>query len=119
MPDSWLVLKFGGSSVSGRWQWDTIASLLSQRLDAGYRVVLVCSALQGVTNSLQTLADDAHATDIDDLNSILERHRQFALDLGVEAEDLIVQAGRDIRQALRSLLDATPASERYSAVATL
>jgi len=63
--------------------------------------------------------DDAHATDIDDLNSILERHRQLALDLGVEAEDLIVQAGRDIRQALRSLLDAKTASERYAAIATL
>ena len=41
MTDKWLVLKFGGTSVSGAKQWETIESLARQRLDQGYRVVLV------------------------------------------------------------------------------
>ena len=55
MTESWLVLKFGGTSVSGRQQWETIASLAKHRLDGGYRVLLVCSAVSGVTNALQAL----------------------------------------------------------------
>jgi len=43
--DTWLVLKFGGTSVSGRPQWETIASLAGQRIDDGNRVLLVCSAV--------------------------------------------------------------------------
>ena len=40
MTEPWLVLKFGGTSVSGKQQWETIASLASQRVDDGNRVLL-------------------------------------------------------------------------------
>ena len=55
MTDKWLVLKFGGTSVTGKQQWETIELLARQRLDQGYRVLLVCSAMAGITNALQNL----------------------------------------------------------------
>ena len=52
-PDSrWIVLKFGGTSVSKRERWDTIGRLAAERMrlhDA--RALLVVSALEGVTNA--------------------------------------------------------------------
>ena len=49
-PTSWVVLKFGGTSVAGRAQWDIIAGLARERQADGFRVLLVCSAIAGVTN---------------------------------------------------------------------
>ena len=54
----WLVLKFGGTSVSKRERWDTIGRLAKKRMDdTGGRVLVVVSALSGVTNALQAIAD--------------------------------------------------------------
>src|SRR5690606_40785596 len=54
----WIVLKFGGTSVSRRHRWDTIGKLAKQRAEAtGGRVLVVVSALSGVTNELTAIAD--------------------------------------------------------------
>src|SRR3546814_18601415 len=59
--DTWIVLKFGGTSVSRRHRWDTIGRLAKQRADeSGARVLVVVPALSGVTNELQAIADGAH-----------------------------------------------------------
>jgi diaminopimelate decarboxylase/aspartate kinase len=58
MQSQWIVMKFGGTSVAGRSQWETIASLVRARQAEGWRVLLVCSAVAGVTNRLMALADD-------------------------------------------------------------
>ena len=47
----WVVLKFGGTSVSRRNRWDTIGRLAAKRMhEEGARVLVVVSALSGVTN---------------------------------------------------------------------
>src|SRR5690606_17259153 len=51
--DRWIVLKFGGTSVSRRERWDTIGGLAHERSAEGARVLVVVSALSGVTNALQ------------------------------------------------------------------
>jgi len=117
--ESWLVLKFGGSSVSGKWQWDTIAALVRRCLEEGHRVLLVCSAVQGVTDALQSLADRAGETCEDQVEALLERHRQLARTLQVDSLDLVQKAEGNIRQALGALSGATVAGERYVAIAAL
>ena len=58
--DRWIVLKFGGTSVSRRHRWDTIGRLAKRRADeSGARVLVVVSALSGVTNELQAIAEGA------------------------------------------------------------
>ena len=119
MTKPWLVLKFGGTSVSGKQQWETIASLARQRLDDGNRVLLVCSAVSGITNALQELADHAHNYDAGKVLNILERHRRLSQDLEIEAGDLINNAGEEITRLLGQIGDAADQDSRYADIASL
>jgi bifunctional diaminopimelate decarboxylase / aspartate kinase len=61
-PDSpWVVMKFGGRSVSTAENWVIIARLVRERLAEGVRPVIVHSALVGVSNALIALLDAAMA----------------------------------------------------------
>lgn len=99
-PAPWIVLKFGGTSVSTRERWDNIGRITAGRA-ADARVLVVVSALSGVTNALQAIADGAE--DVEQrAESLCQRHRAFADDLGPEA-----QAGVETLLApLRKLVQA-------------
>jgi diaminopimelate decarboxylase/aspartate kinase len=80
-----VVLKFGGTSVSSRERWLTVADEVRQRLAAGLRPVVVCSALSQVTNQLEALVDaGAHGAHGPLLAALRERHEAFARELGVD-----------------------------------
>jgi diaminopimelate decarboxylase/aspartate kinase len=88
-PDSpWVVLKFGGRSVSTAENWAIVARLIRERLAEGVRPVVVHSALVGVSNALIALLDTAVAGgDTDDkLAKIRAQHDALAADLGVDAQ---------------------------------
>ena len=51
----WVVLKFGGTSVATVDRWRTIQQLAAARRAEGARVVVVVSALAGVTDALRAL----------------------------------------------------------------
>jgi diaminopimelate decarboxylase/aspartate kinase len=115
----WLVLKFGGTSVSGRAQWEAIAALARQRLDDGHRVVLVCSAVSGITDALQGLLDHAAEGAEERLDEIRRRHHRLARELGVKSGDLVDRAMDDISRLLPGIADTTHDSNRYRAIASL
>ncbi|HEY4530223.1 MAG TPA: bifunctional aspartate kinase/diaminopimelate decarboxylase [Luteimonas sp.] len=80
--DRWIVLKFGGTSVSQRARWDTIGRLAVERA-AGRRVLVVVSALSGVTNALTAISEglgDARGQ----ADALAERHLAFAAALGLD-----------------------------------
>lgn len=84
----WVVLKFGGTSVSSVACWETIAKVLRDRISEGLRPVVVCSALSQVSNQLeealeQALAGEAPQAFVEDLRA---RHRRFASELGIEID---------------------------------
>jgi diaminopimelate decarboxylase/aspartate kinase len=80
----WVVLKFGGSSVSSRPNWDNIARVLGEREAEGFRVLVVHSALSGVTDALAGLLDHAlAATHPAALERIAGRHRELAAALSI------------------------------------
>ena len=82
----WLVLKFGGTSVSRRTRWDTIGRLASSRAEAhDARVLVVVSALSGVTNVLTAIADGAADAGAQ-VEALVQRHRAFAAELGLDAD---------------------------------
>lgn len=105
----WVVLKFGGTSVSRRNRWDTIGRLAGKRMaEGGMRVLVVVSALSGVTNELQAIAngDDVDAR----IAALVERHRSFCGELGIDADQVLgarlaaLQAlARDARASSRPL----------------
>ena len=91
-PD-WIVLKFGGTSVSRRHRWDTIGRLMKKRADDdGARVLVVVSALSGVTNELQAICDghaDADGTAAR-VAALVQRHAEFAREeLGLDADAVL------------------------------
>lgn len=78
------MLKFGGTSVSRRHRWDTAGQLARQRAEeSDARVLMVVSALAGVTNALQAIADGVPDV-VAAVEALVERHLQFAVELGLD-----------------------------------
>ena len=100
----WIVLKFGGTSVSSRARWDTIGMLMRERADGeNARVLTVVSALSGITNALQGVID-AHVDAADcvgRIDAIAQRHREFARELDLDADEVLGER----LHALRGLID--------------
>jgi aspartokinase len=55
------VLKFGGSSLSGPPALNTLLGVISSNLKDKNEVLIVCSALEGVTNYINEMVDLAIA----------------------------------------------------------
>src|SRR5690554_3662947 len=87
-PVRWIVLKFGGTSVSRRERWDTIGRLAASRAENGDRVLVVVSALSGVTNELAAIADGAPDSSAR-LQALVERHQAFATSLGLDPGSVV------------------------------
>ena len=49
---AWIVLKFGGTSVSSLNNWRNIAKVAAARAAGGARVLIVHSAVTGITDRL-------------------------------------------------------------------
>ena len=113
----WVVLKFGGTSVSGRPQWQVIAGLVQARRTRGARVLLVCSAVSGVTNDLAALADDP-ASEVK-ITALLQRHRRLAGELGVTETGCLQLAEATIRRCAHELAAAKSPGEEYAVRAEL
>ena len=80
-----MVVKFGGTSVSTRPRWDAISGIVKAHRDAGKRVLIVVSALSGITDRLKSIGDASadrefgrHA-----VPEVAELHRRLADDMGL------------------------------------
>ncbi|HEY5612404.1 MAG TPA: aspartate kinase, partial [Lysobacter sp.] len=110
----WVVLKFGGTSVSRRNRWDTIGLIAGKRMaEEGVRVLVVVSALSGVTNELLAIAN-AQPEARDDIDAriqlLVERHWAFCTELGLDPTAVLGERlaalqslGSDPRAADRTL----------------
>jgi diaminopimelate decarboxylase/aspartate kinase len=81
-PAPFVVLKFGGTSVSSADNWRRIAGVLKARLAAGLHPVIVHSALSGITDRLEALlapGGDRQAA----LAAIEACHRALAAELAI------------------------------------
>jgi len=103
-PDSiatspWVVMKFGGTSVSSAESWQTIADLVRHRVDAGLQPVLIHSALKGVSSGLATLLDAAITTGpTDGLELIRQQHFTLANEMGVDGPGLLDESLQELEQ---------------------
>ena len=80
----WVVLKFGGTSVSSVSNWKNVAGVVRARLDEGLRPVVVHSALSGITDRLEQLLARALTGDWDPVMEQIERrHVDLSRDLGL------------------------------------
>ncbi|MBM4216000.1 MAG: bifunctional aspartate kinase/diaminopimelate decarboxylase [Gammaproteobacteria bacterium] len=86
----WVVLKFGGSSVSSAPNWRNIRDIANHRLETGDHVLIIHSALSGVTDRLEkalvAACEDRYSLIVDDLR---QRHIELASSLGVDGRALL------------------------------
>lgn len=108
-PDSvadspWVVMKFGGSSVSSVENWATIAGLLRNRLAQGLKPVVVHSALAGVSNRLEELLQAAISGDPSELlDSIRIQHYELANELHVDGNALLGETLEELEQLVAGI----------------
>jgi len=85
-------MKFGGTSLSSLQAWATVKTQVLKRLDEGLRPLVVCSALAGVSDSLEAMLQDAvngrHGAGF---SALVERHISFAGTLGVDGTTLLAE----------------------------
>jgi diaminopimelate decarboxylase/aspartate kinase len=85
-----VVLKFGGTSVASRERWDRIREIVTQRLEQGLTPFLVCSAISGISDQLESLFESAVEGDFgDSLDRIEQRHRELAEALEIDLERVV------------------------------
>ncbi|MEA2559330.1 MAG: bifunctional diaminopimelate decarboxylase / aspartate kinase [Acidobacteriota bacterium] len=90
MSAPWVILKFGGTSVSSPERWATIAALAEERIAEGLRPLVVCSALSRVTSELEQMLGLAVRGEHEEaLQAITARHLELGAGLGVDAETLL------------------------------
>ncbi|MDE0881507.1 MAG: bifunctional aspartate kinase/diaminopimelate decarboxylase [Myxococcota bacterium] len=105
MTASWVVLKFGGSSVAKAEGWRCIAEQARAVVAGGDSALLVCSALGGISDLLQTLPKAALAGTADGLLATLrERHEALANELNI---DLPLELVEELEQARRLVIGAS------------
>ena len=98
---TWVVMKFGGTSVSSADNWHIIADLIRNRLDAGLRPVIVHSALKGVSNTLNTLLVAAvDGAPSDGLDQIRDQHYALAEELGIDGPELLDESLQELEQLI-------------------
>lgn len=95
----WVVMKFGGTSVSSAESWQTISRLIQNRLDQGLRPVIVHSALAGVSNGLEeALRVASSGEQAEHLNEVRKQHYELASALGLDGSALLDDILHELEQ---------------------
>lgn len=114
--EHFVVLKFGGTSVSTKARWDTITEVGLKRKSEGRRPVIVCSALSGISNLLEGLVASAPRGEYEAVcDQIVERHRDLANTLGINADEALAGFFAELRQIARGAALLREASPRTHA----
>lgn len=97
----WVVMKFGGTSVSTAANWKTIADRVRHRLDEGFRIVVVHSALKGVSNALEEILQSAIAGETSErFEALKQQHYALAESLGLDGPILLDGPLQELEQLI-------------------
>jgi bifunctional diaminopimelate decarboxylase / aspartate kinase len=115
-PSGWIVLKFGGTSVATLANWTNIALVAAERCADGARVLIVHSAVSGITDRLERLLDAAIAASHEgELKAIEERHRGLAAELGVPLGEEVERHLAELREIAAGIALVGEVSDRTRA----
>lgn len=115
-PSAWIVMKFGGTSVSTLANWTNIARVAAERCAGGARVLIVHSAVTGITDRLERLLDAAMGqAQEEELRAIEERHRRLAAELGVALGDDVERHLAELREIAAGVALVGEVSDRTRA----
>jgi bifunctional diaminopimelate decarboxylase / aspartate kinase len=115
-PSSWIVLKFGGTSVSALENWKNIARVVTERRRSAGRILIVHSAITGITDRLERLLAAAMGqAPEEELRAIDERHRRLAAELGVTPGEEVERHLAELREIAAGVALVREVSDRTSA----
>jgi bifunctional diaminopimelate decarboxylase / aspartate kinase len=98
---AWVVMKFGGTSVSSAENWANVARLIHNRLQDGLKPVVVHSALAGVSNRIvKALGEAASGAKSAELDAIRTQHYELADALGIDGPALLDEALHELEQLI-------------------
>jgi bifunctional diaminopimelate decarboxylase / aspartate kinase len=113
----WIVLKFGGTSVSTLSNWSNIAAVTRRRLDEGASVLIVHSAVSGITDRLEKLLLAAQKGEHEAALAAIEtRHAQLCDELGVGRSAQLDGYFTELRQIATSVHLTHEVSDRTRAM---
>ncbi|MCU0976491.1 MAG: aspartate kinase, partial [Steroidobacteraceae bacterium] len=111
-----VVLKFGGTSVSTLGNWRNIAAVVRRCLEAGESPVVVHSALSGITDRLErVLAAALAGTHAGVIEEIRARHVGLAGELGVAIPDGLERQLSDLGKIAGGIALVNEVSDRVRA----
>jgi diaminopimelate decarboxylase/aspartate kinase len=112
----WIVLKFGGTSVSTLPNWNNVAAVVRRRQADGARVLIVHSAVSGITDRLERLLNAALAGEHEAaLAGIEARHMQLCEELGVGSSAQLAGYFTELRQIAQGIHLTREISDRTRA----
>jgi diaminopimelate decarboxylase/aspartate kinase len=112
----WVVVKFGGTSVSTLANWRNIALVVHRRLETGHRVLVVHSAITKITDMLERLLAAAQAGNPEEaLKAIEDRHLKLATDLGIGVSPQLQGYFDELRQMANGIALVRELSDRTRA----
>jgi bifunctional diaminopimelate decarboxylase / aspartate kinase len=113
---SWVVLKFGGTSVSSADNWRNIVGVVRERIASGLRPLIVHSALSGITDRLEALLAAAvmgiHAPILEEIEST---HRELARRLSLIPDERFEGFLAELRQMTAVVAASRAASDALRA----
>ena len=113
---NWVVLKFGGTSVSSVSNWKNVAGVVKARLVEGLHPVIVHSALSGITDRLEQLLAKALTGEWEPvMDQIERRHLDLARDLGIHIDAELDRHFTDLRRSAEGIHLIGEVSDRLRA----
>ncbi|MRX27308.1 bifunctional aspartate kinase/diaminopimelate decarboxylase [Kangiella sp. HZ709] len=114
----WQVLKFGGTSVSSVRNWQNIVKIIKKKLVANKRVMIVHSALSGISNTLERIIEFAiNGEDKKTLslfNEVVYAHKELVSELELPQE-LLTEQQSYLKKMLDGILLLGEVSDRIRA----
>jgi diaminopimelate decarboxylase/aspartate kinase len=113
---AWVVVKFGGTSVSTLVNWRNIALVVKRRLEKGARVLVVHSAITKITDMLEKLLSAATAGTPDEaLRAVEDRHRELTTELALSVSPQLQGYFDELRQIANGIALVRELSDRTRA----
>ena len=114
--EDWVVLKFGGTSVSSAANWHNIAAVLRERIAGNLRPLVVHSAMAGMTDRLEALLSaalgGAHSSALDQIEF---GHRNLAQQLSIVPSVQFQGLIDDLRRMALGIAETRELSDRTRA----
>ena len=106
------MMKFGGSSLANAERIHAVYEILRSEVQAGHEVAVVVSAIQGITNDLLSLCEQA-ADRTGLLNRIILRHTDLVTELGLSEDRELHGRIKALNAGIRELMVDGPETQLH------